>query len=413
MNKNLTPVRGTNDYLPRDMLIREKARSIILNTYKKYCFMQISAPILEDINNLLGSDGGDNTKLIFKVLKRGEKLDLAKPNLTENDIVDIGLRYDLTVPMVRLYCNNASVLPNPFKTIQIDYSFRADRPQRGRSRQFIQCDIDILGDPSINAEIDVINTTSKTFLALGFSGFVCKINDRRILSDLILGTGFDACDEAEICICLDKIDKIDVAGVTQELISRGFSENKVKALMAKIEKVRAGGLDSLLEFGVREDVILSVKQIIETVNALSAGKYKAVFDISIVRGQGYYTGAVYEFYMPGFGGACGGGGRYDKMVEKMTGKSVPAVGFGLGFEPTCMLIAERGGFDNQDDLVAVIYRPDDDFKAVLTKVEALGAMGKNASAVPAKKNLNHQLETLKANGFTHFLTLADDKPKSI
>ena len=197
MKQNLTPVRGTNDYLPKEMQVREYVRGIILSTYKKYGFMQISAPILEDINNLIGSDGGDNEKLIFKVLKRGEKLDLTKPNLTEQDIVDIGLRYDLTVPMVRLFSNNQNTLPNPFKSIQIDYSFRADRPQRGRSRQFIQCDIDILGEPSINAEIDILNTTGKTFCALGFKNFVIKIKEnfgnnvvwkedtKRILTDFI------------------------------------------------------------------------------------------------------------------------------------------------------------------------------------------------------------------------------------
>lgn len=412
MKKTLTPVRGTNDYLPKEMAVREKVRSEILKTYKKYGFMQISAPILEDIDNLLGSDGGDNTKLIFKVLKRGEKLDLSTPNLTERDLVDIGLRYDLTVPMVRLFCNNQNSLPTPFKTIQIDYSFRADRPQRGRSRQFIQCDIDILGDPTINAEIDVINTTAKTFLNLGFKNFVCKLNDRRILSDIILGTGFSADSECDVCVVLDKLDKIGIDGVTAELIERGFDESKVSALMEKIAKIQESGIESLEGFGVRSEVVDSVKQILSTTNALSGGNYNIKFDISIVRGQGYYTGAVYEFYMEGFSGACGGGGRYDNMVEKMTGKKVPAVGFGLGFEPTCMLINEMGLLKAEDKLIACVYYPEDDFTEVLKYVEELN-QSNNVSAVPAKKNLGFQLQTLKANGFTHFVTLKDKQIKEI
>ena len=412
MKKTLTPVRGTNDYLPKEMAVREKVRSEILKTYKKYGFMQISAPILEDIDNLLGSDGGDNTKLIFKVLKRGEKLDLSTPNLTERDLVDIGLRYDLTVPMVRLFCNNQNSLPTPFKTIQIDYSFRADRPQRGRSRQFIQCDIDILGDPTINAEIDVINTTAKTFLNLGFKNFVCKLNDRRILSDIILGTGFSADSECDVCVVLDKLDKIGIDGVTAELIERGFDEAKVSALMEKIAKIQESGIESLEGFGVRREVVDSVKQILSTTNALSGGNYTIKFDISIVRGQGYYTGAVYEFYMEGFSGACGGGGRYDNMVEKMTGKKVPAVGFGLGFEPTCMLINEMGLLKAEDKLIACVYYPEDDFTEVLKYVEELN-QSNNVSAVPAKKNLGFQLQTLKANGFTHFVTLKDKQIKEI
>lgn len=412
MKKTLTPVRGTNDYLPKEMAVREKVRSEILKTYKKYGFMQISAPILEDIDNLLGSDGGDNTKLIFKVLKRGEKLDLSTPNLTERDLVDIGLRYDLTVPMVRLFCNNQNSLPTPFKTIQIDYSFRADRPQRGRSRQFIQCDIDILGDPTINAEIDVINTTAKTFLNLGFKNFVCKLNDRRILSDIILGTGFSADSECDVCVVLDKLDKIGIDGVTAELIERGFDEANVSALMEKIAKIQESGIESLEGFGVRREVVDSVKQILSTTNALSGGNYNIKFDISIVRGQGYYTGAVYEFYMEGFSGACGGGGRYDNMVEKMTGKKVPAVGFGLGFEPTCMLINEMGLLKAEDKLIACVYYPEDDFTEVLKYVEELNQTN-NVSAVPAKKNLGFQLQTLKANGFTHFVTLKDKQIKEI
>lgn len=412
MNKTTTPIRGTSDYLPSEMMVREKVRGIILSTYKKYGFMQISAPILENIDNLIGSDGGDNEKLIFKVLKRGEKLDLSKPNLTENDIVDIGLRYDLTVPMVRLFSSNQNSLPLPFKTAQIDYSFRADRPQRGRSRQFIQCDMDILGDPTINAEIDIINTTSKTFLNLGFENFVCKLNDRRILSDLISYVGFNNDQEKEICVCLDKLDKIAVDGVKKELCERGFEQDKIENLMKAIDGILTSGIEALSNFGVREEVVESVKSILNTTNSLSGGKYKVVYDVSIVRGQGYYTGAVYEFYLDGFGGACAGGGRYDNMIEKMTGKSIPAVGLGFGFEPTCMLIMERGLLKATEKLVAVLYKPEDNFEEVIKLVEKINTTD-NASALSMKKNISYQLEVLKNNGFTHFMIYGDNNLKEI
>lgn len=412
MKKSLEPVRGTNDYSPKDMLIRERVRSEILRTYKSYGFMQISTPVLEDINNLLSSDGGDNLKLIFKILKRGEKLDLTQPNLTEKDIVDIGLRYDLTVPLVRYYSKNSNSLPCPFKSIQVDYSFRADRPQRGRSRQFIQCDIDILGDPSINAEIDIINTTAKTFCNLGFSDFVCKINDRRILSDLTKDAGFNAEAEKEVCIALDKLDKIGVDGVFAELKERGFAETSVLNLMNAIKDITQNGIEALYNYNVRPEVIASVKEIIRTANSLSSGEYKIVYDVSIVRGQGYYTGAVYEFYMPGFGGACAGGGRYDNMIEKMTGKSVPAVGLGLGFEPTCMLIAERNLDIFKTNMLAVLYTPEDNFAEVLKYVEDTKDK-MPCSAIMAKKNINFQLETLKNNGFTHFCKFGEKQIKAL
>lgn len=415
MKKSNEPVRGTKDFLPKEMLVREQVKSVILNTYKKYGFMQIGTPILEDIDNLLGSDGGDNLKLIFKVLKRGEKLDLTKNNLTEKDIVDYGLKYDQTVPLVRMYSNNQNTLPSPFKSIQIDYSFRADRPQRGRLRQFTQCDIDILGDPSINAEIDIINTTAKTFASLGFNNFVCKVNDRRILADIIASCGFNKNEETEVCICLDKLDKIGFDGVLNELISREFNKKNAEKLISIISKINASGnnfVKALIDAGVRQEVVKNLECVVGTVNAISTNGFKAEFDITIVRGQGYYTGLVYEFYMPGFSGACAGGGRYDNMIEKMTGKSIPAVGLGLGFEPTCMLIMERDVNILLPKTIAVLYKPEDNYTDVLKFVEQLTNTF-NASAILAKKNLSHQLETLKQNGFTHFVNFYSKEIKEI
>ena len=332
MKLDNSPVRGTRDYLPKEMATREQVRSIVLNTYKKFGFMQVGTPILEDINRLLGSDGGENLKLIFKVLKRGEKLDLSKPNLTEGDIVDIGLRYDQTVPLARMFANNQNDLPLPFKAIQIDYSFRADRPQHGRTRQLMQCDIDILGDSSINAEIDILNTTAKTFSALGFKKFTAHINDRRILSDLIRIAGFKLEDEKEVCVSLDKFDKIGVQGVEAELKEKGYVSKAISSLLRFVEQVKQSGNNfdkELLSIGVRAEVINDLVTIINSVNNLDTKGFKAEFDISIVRGQNYYTGPVFEFYIEGIGGACAGGGRYDDMIGKFTGKPTPAVGLGL------------------------------------------------------------------------------------
>lgn len=404
MKISTEPVRGTKDFLPTEVNVREYARSVILNTYKKYGFFQVVTPVMEDIFTLLGSDGGDNLKLIFKILKRGEKLDLNKPNLKEIDIVDIGLRYDLTVPLVRMFSNNQAKLPLPFKAIQIGDSFRADRPQRGRLRQFIQCDIDVIGDASVNAEIDILNTTAKTYLALGFSDFEIRISDRRVLSQIIAIEGFDKKNEEDICISLDKLDKIGVSGVSAELIQKGYNKKQVESLTTCMSNVMANGIAELTKIGVTGEVIDSLNKIIGTISKLSQSKYKIEFDVTIVRGQGYYTGTVYELYLPNFSGACGGGGRYDKMLENMTGKSMPAVGFSIGFEPTCMLLMEGNMIKINNPTTAVLYREEDDFLEVLKNVEELNKNG-DASAVPLRKNLNFQLENLKQNGFTHYILL--------
>lgn len=414
MKVNNMPVRGTKDYLPQEMAIREYVKSVILKTYQSFGFLQVSTPVLEDIDKLLGSDGGENLKLIFKVLKRGEKLDLSQPNLKEKDIVDIGLKYDQTVPLVRMFCNNQNNLPLPFKSIQIDYSFRADRPQLGRTRQFLQCDIDILGDSSINAEIEILNTTAKTFSALGFKNYIAKVNDRRILSDLIKNSGFDSEDEKEVCISLDKLDKIGVSGVSAELIEKGFDANKINTLLAMITEIQSAGNDFakvLSKHKVREDVIFDVVEILNSVNALSCDNFRAVFDITIVRGQNYYTGLVYEFFVEGFGGACAGGGRYDGMIEKMSGQAIPAVGLGLGFEPTCLAVMQNKLILAKEKVIAVLYNKEN-LVDVLKFIQSINSNCR-ASAIQAKKNVSHQLELLKLNGFTHFCTFADKEIKEL
>ena len=305
------------------------------------------------------SDGGDNLKLMFKTIKRGDKLDLTKENLTEADIVEEGLRYDLTVPLARFYSNNKEKLPIPFKAIQIDYSFRAERPQRGRLRQFTQCDIDVFGDSSINAELELLKTALDTYKLLGFNSLTLKINNREILNQLILFAGFNKEDTNTICVTLDKLDKIDISGVVMELIEKGFNAENINKLTEIINDILSNGLEVVTKYGVEVKLVEDLNYLISNLNVLTNNQFNIRFDVSIVRGQGYYTGTVYEFYTDGFNGAIGGGGRYDKMIGKITGNDVPAVGISIGFEPITMLIRERGlTFDVKTNL-ALIYDEDD------------------------------------------------------
>ena len=362
--KNYNPIRGTNDYLPRDARVREVVRQKILASYQNNGYNLITTPILESLEYLNSSEGGDNLRLMFKTVKRGSKLDLTKPNLTENDIVEEGLRYDLTVPLARFYANNKDKLPNPFKSIQIDYSFRAERPQRGRDRQFIQCDIDVFGDSSINAELELLKTSLDTYALLGFDNLVVKINNRQILNSIVLFAGFSEEEINSVCITLDKLDKITLNGVMMELIEKGYDTENINKLAEIIGDINEKGLDCVVDYGVDSKVVTDIKYLINTLNKLTDDKFTIMFDISIVRGQGYYTGTVYEFYTDGFGGAIGAGGRYDKMIEKITGIAVPAVGYSIGFEPVTMLLRERGvSFDLKQNL-ALTYDEDDDMVEV-------------------------------------------------
>lgn len=390
---NYNPVRGTNEYLPSVAKVREIVREKILKSYQNNGYNLISTPILEHLELLNMSDGGDNLKMMFKTLKRGEKLNLTKPDLKEEDIAEEGLRYDLTVPLARFYANNKDKLPNPFKAIQIDYSFRAERPQRGRLRQFTQCDIDVFGDSSINAELELLKTALDTYNSIGFEDLTLKINNRQILNELVLFAGFEQADLNTVCVTLDKIDKIDISGVVMELIEKGFAAEKINTLVEAINNVLENGIDAVLNYNVQQKLVEDTKFLINALNKLTNNKFNIKFDISIVRGQGYYTGTVYEFYTNGFGGAIGGGGRYDKMVGKITGVDVPAVGISIGFEPITMLIKERGlTFDSKENL-ALIYDEEDDIFEVFEIKEKL-MKEYNVSLFKRVKNMKNFYEKI-------------------
>ncbi|MCD8300841.1 MAG: histidine--tRNA ligase, partial [Clostridiales bacterium] len=340
------PVNGMRDITPEEMGIRLHVQNVIRETYESYGFVPIETPCLESIGNLTSRQGGENEKLIFKVLKRGEKLKLDTAEC-EADLVDMGLRYDLTVPLCRYYANNANDLPIPFKAIQMGNVWRADRPQKGRYRQFMQCDIDVIGESAAIAEVELILATSVALGRIGFQNFDIRINERRILKAMAEYSGFNESDYDTLFIILDKMDKIGMNGVREELIKESFDETVINKYLALFDGVKAA--DDGFEWLVKElgdllpdEVSDNIREIVEGVDISKTVKFNMVFDPTLARGMSYYTGTIFEISIPDFGISCGGGGRYDEMVGKFMGHDVPACGFSIGFERIIMLLMESG-----------------------------------------------------------------------
>ena len=404
------PVTGMKDILPEEMQIRDYVIGVIKETYGKFGFTSIETPCMENIANLTNKQGGDNEKLIFKILKRGEKLNVAEA-VTEEEVVDGGLRYDLTVPLVRYYSNNAASLPSPFKALQMGNVWRADRPQRGRFRQFMQCDIDILGEPSNLAEIELILATTTTLGKLGFKGFEIRINDRQILKAMAAYSGFAEEAYDSVFITLDKMDKIGVEGVEAELLEKGFAKEAVEkylALYRELEQQENGVayLAETLKEVLEPEVAKGLQEIIDSVSVTKAAEFKMVFDATLVRGMSYYTGTIFEIALPGFGGSCGGGGRYDKMVGKFTGKDVPACGFSIGFERIVMLLMESG-FKVPGSPKKVAYLIEKGVGGqrlceVIAKAQKERQNGAQVLVARMNKNKKFQKEQLTAEGYEDF-----------
>ena len=393
----INPLKGMKDYLPDEMRLRDYVQGKILETYRASGFERIATPMLEDMENLDKSEGGDNLNLIFKVLKRGEKLNAALASGEEKNLSDMGLRYDLTLPLSRYYAANRNELPVPFKVIQTDRVFRAERPQKGRMREFVQCDIDILGDDSINAEIELIDVTARALLAIGFNDFTVNINDRRMLRSMLTNMGFAADTLDSVCVTFDKLDKIGAEGVKKELTEKEYPAQAIEALDAFL---REGDFSIERVAATLEDKSLSdnLMNVINTVRELSGGKYGIVYAPSLVRGQGYYTGVVFEITCAAFSGAVAGGGRYDGMIGKFLGQQVPAVGFSIGFERICGILLEKGYKAPVAKKLALLYRNDVSFADVLKKAETL--RGQYAVTVlPQQKKLGKQLGNLETAGF--------------
>lgn len=404
------PVNGMKDILPEEMQIRDYVQQVIKETYRSFGFTPIETPCMENIANLSNKQGGENEKLIFKVMKRGEKLKIAEAK-EEADLVDFGMRYDLTVPLVRYYSNNANNLPSPFKALQMGSVWRADRPQRGRYRQFMQCDIDIIGEPSNLAEIELILATTTTIGRLGFKNFEIRINERRILKAMAAYSGFAEEDYDTVFIILDKMDKIGLDGVAEELAKEGYSKESIDKYLGLFQGVEEAGngiegiryLAKKLEGFLDETVEKNLLEIISSVDAAKQADFKLVFDPTLVRGMSYYTGTIFEIAMPELGAACGGGGRYDKMVGKFTGQDVPACGFSIGFERIVLLLMESGfTVPMQRPKVAYLIEkgyPAEKLVQVIAKAQEERQAGKQVLVVRMNKNKKFQKEKLAAEGY--------------
>ncbi len=404
------PVTGMKDITPREMEIRDYVIRMIKDTYGSFGFSSIETPCVEHIGNLFSKQGGENEKLIFKILKRGEKLKLESAK-EEMDLVDGGLRYDLTVPLTRYYSNNANNLPQPFKALQMGNVWRADRPQRGRYRQFMQCDIDILGEPSILAEIELILATSTLVGKLDFEDFTIRINDRKILKAMAAYSGFPEESYDLVFIILDKMDKIGAEGVAAELEKEGFAKESVEKYLHLFEELTndlAGviRLKELLGDYLDEKVAKDMQTIIESVEAVKTANFKIEFDPTLVRGMSYYTGPIFEISIDGFGGSVGGGGRYDEMVGKFTGQQTPACGFSIGFERIVLLLLERDyQVPKTGSKIAYLIEKgvsQDRLPEIFKEASEARKDGSTVCVTMMKKNKKFQKDQMMAEGYTEF-----------
>ena len=410
MALNKKPVTGMKDILPEEMEIREYVQRVISETYAGFGFTRIETPCVETIENLTSKSGGDNEKLIFRILKRGEKLNLETAQ-SQDDLVDSGLRYDLTVPLVRYYSNNSANLPTPFKALQMGNVWRADRPQRGRYRQFMQCDIDILGEADNLAEIELILATTKVLGKLDFKGFEIRINDRRLLKAMAGWAGFSESDYDAVFITIDKMDKIGIDGVKAELLENGYDAAVVDKYTALLEKAVSGdvtlqGIMDTIGEELAKAPVENLDTIISSVESAKEADFKMVFDPTLVRGMSYYTGTIFEIAIPEFGGSCGGGGRYDEMVGKFTGQSVPACGFSIGFERIVLLLTEKGfKVPGSGDGKAYLIEKGitgERLSEILSKASEERKSGKKILTVRMNKNKKFQKEQLEKAGYTEF-----------
>ena len=411
------PTTGMKDILPKEMEIRNYVMNMIRETYGTFGFSSIETPCVEHIENLCSKQGGENEKLIFKILKRGEKLKLETAR-EEMDLVDGGLRYDLTVPLSRYYANHANELPVPFKALQMGNVWRADRPQRGRFRQFMQCDIDILGEPTYLAEIELILATTTLLGKLDFHDFTIRVNDRKILKAMAQYSGFAPETFDTVFIILDKMDKIGMDGVAQELEKEGFAQESIKKYLDLFQKITHDVegvrtckeiLQEVLDGNTAEDLCT----IMECVNAAKTADFKIEFDPTLVRGMSYYTGPIFEISMDEFGGSVGGGGRYDEMIGKFTGNDTCACGFSIGFERIVMLLLERGyTVPSQAGKKAYLIEknmPKEKLLTILNQAEEERKQGIQVNLSIMKKNKKFQKEQLAKEGYEEITEFFKDR----
>lgn len=401
----ISTVKGTNDYLPQEVALRDYLQGVILDTYKASGFERISTPAIEDVENLDKSEGGENLNLIFKIMKRGDKLEAALRAGDEKELADMGLRYDLTLPLSRYFANNKNHLALPMKCIQIDKVYRAERPQKGRLREFVQCDIDIIGSSSITCEIELIQTTAKALLAIGMKDFTVRINDRRILRDMLLHMGFKEEDLDSVCITFDKLDKVGVVGIRAELTEKNYAPAAINALCTMLENGKVT-LETVAEMLPENEAVENVSRILAAANAISDGRYGVVFDLSLVRGQGYYTGTVFEVESNEFHGAIAGGGRYDNLIGKFTGEKVPAVGFSIGFERIFGILSGVGFAIPTEKQKIALFCEDGDVLKGVKMAESLRDRY-IVSLLERPKKLGKMLGRLQERGYVGYLVLGE------
>ena len=415
----ITPVKGTNDYLPNEVEIRDYLQNEILKVYVANGFEHITTPIIEDIENLDKSDGGENLNLIFKIMKRGDKLEKAVSSLQENpktgtacenEIADMGLRYDLTLPLSRYFANNKDKLTLPMKCIQMDRVYRAERPQKGRLREFVQCDIDIIGSDSRDSEVELILTTTRALKAIGMKNFKVKVNDRRLLRAFLMDCGFEEEQLDSVCITFDKMDKVGLDGVKKELEEKEFADEaivKFTDFLSGVDNPQQITLESVKSILADKAPAESLEYIINTVNALCNGEFDVVFDLSLVRGQGYYTGTVFEVESIDFKGAIAGGGRYDNLIGKFLGQQVSAVGFSIGFERIFSILMEHGvDLADKGNKIAVMY-DDGDLTNAYRIAEKYRAEGKICSLYVKPKKMGKFLSKLQERGYAGFINVSN------
>lgn len=399
----ITPTEGMRDYLPAENDIRDRLLADILNVYRASGFRHIDTPAVESIENLENSDGGDNLKLIYRLEKRGQKLEKAIADGDFAHLCDLGLRYDLTLPLSRYYAAHKNELEMPFKCIQTGRVYRAERPQKGRLREFVQCDIDILGSSSMDCETELISVTAEALLAVGIDDFKVRVNHRSILRGVILSCGFPAEAADTVCVTIDKQDKIGFDGVKAELLEKGFPTEAADKLVG----ILTGDLtlDTLAAYQC-EDAANALKDLLAKSNALADGKYEVVFDPTLVRGQGYYTGTVFEVECPSFGGTVAGGGRYDNLVGKFGGETVPAVGFSIGFERIFSVLTEKNAKSAGKPRLALFY-DEGTIEAAIRYARSLHAEY-DVSLICKKKKVGKQLAQAEAQGYAFAEFLGED-----
>ena len=407
-----TPVNGMRDILPKEMELRNYVLKLIRDTYRSFGFTEMETPAVESIENLTGKQGGENEKLIFKIMKRGEKLRIEDAK-TENDLADSGLRYDLTVPLSRYFANHEAELPKPFKALQIGPVWRADRPQKGRFRQFYQCDIDILGESTNLAEIELILATTTVLSLLGFKKVEIRINDRRLLKAMAAYSGVSEDLYDEVFIALDKLDKIGEEGVSKELLSLGIPEDSVgkyldlfRVTSGKTGTEALSALQETLGDKADPEIVRNLSEIFDVVNASKTNEFDLTFDPTLVRGMGYYTGPIFEIGVPEFGSSVGGGGRYDEMVGRFIGKNTPACGFSIGFERILVILSENGfTIPGEQTKTAILLEKGLSAEKrieALKEAAELRKAGKNVLVVQMAKNKKFQKEQLQEVGYGEF-----------